>query len=339
MTAAPRAGTGRRSGRQAYKDLLPAMLAADERLICLDSDTGLFTSTMFGDTADRYINLGIAEHNLMGAAAGLAASGRIPFVTTMATFATTRALEAVKIDIALANLPVRIVATHGGLAAGHLGPTHHALEDFAIMRALPNMTVVAPADAAAVEATVRQCVYLPGPVYIRLGRDATPDLEAAPPPRIGQGQSLRPGTDIAIVACGPHPVQAALGAHDELARLGVSAAVLNMHTLKPLDTAALVGLASSVDVVLTVEEHFRAGGLGGAVAEVLSEHAPRRIARVGVPDRFVEVADGQPELLARSGITAVAVVARALDALGVGPGPRGGRAELPEVRKSWEETR
>jgi len=306
---------GPRSGREVYRDLLDVMLPADIRLVCLDSDTGLFAGVQFGGATDRYINLGIAEHNLMGVAAGLAASGRIPFVNTMATFATTRALEVVKIDIALNNLPVRIIATHAGLSAGHLGPTHHALEDLANMRALPNMTVIAPADAGATEAVIRQSLDLPGPVYVRLGRSPTPDLDMLPAPLIGHAQPLRHGTDVGIVACGPHPVRAALDAHDKLTRLGFSAAVLNMHTLKPLDTATLVAMACQVDAIVTVEEHWRVGGLGSAVAEVLSELAPRRMARIGVPDQFVAVAGSQEELIARCGITAAAIVTKALDAL------------------------
>ena len=168
------------AARAAYRDLLIRLMAGDPRIYCLDSDTGLFAGADFGSAADRYLNLGIAEHNLMGVAAGLAASGRIPFVNTMATFATTRALEAVKIDIAYNRLPVRIVATHGGLAAGHLGPTHHSLEDLAIMRTLPGFTVVVPADSAAAEEAVLQTLDLPGPAYIRLGRSATPPIDRGP---------------------------------------------------------------------------------------------------------------------------------------------------------------
>jgi transketolase len=283
----------------------------------------------FGTGAARYINLGIAEQNLMGVAAGLAACGRMPFVNTMATFATTRALEAVKLDIALNNLPVRVVATHGGLSAGHLGPTHHSLEDVAVMRLLPNATVIVPADATATEELVRQCLELPGPVYVRLGRSATPEIDpgdrddpAGPAPRIGRAQVLRRGQDVTLAACGPHPVLIALEAADELAALGVGVTVLNLHTIKPLDVAAVVAAATGTAAIVTVEEHWSTGGLGSAVAEVVTEQAPTRVLRVAVPDVFVAGTGGQRQLLERAGITRAAVVARALAALDAPP--RGG---------------
>ncbi|OLT23241.1 transketolase [Actinomadura sp. CNU-125] len=324
-----------RSAREAYRDLLPGLMLADERLYCLDSDTGLFDRDAFAAVSGRYLNLGIAEHNLMGTAAGLAASGRMPFVTTMATFAATRALEFIKIDIAYNALPVRIVATHGGLAAGHLGPTHHALEDLGIMRMLPGFTVVVPADARQAEEAVRQSLALPGPVYIRLGRGATPDLDggrpaAAPfeiaPFEIGRAQWLRPPGDVAIIACGPHPVLAALRAADLLDARGVRAAVLNVHTPHPLDADAVLAAAAGTRGVVTVEEHWRTGGLGGAVAETLAERAPVRVARIGMPATFAERAGDQEHLLDRYGITADAAVAAALKLFG---GTHGGGTDDP----------
>jgi transketolase len=303
------------AARDAYRDLLVKLMADDPRIFCLDSDTGLFVGVDFGPAADRYLNLGIAEHNLMGTAAGLAASGKIPFVNTMATFATTRALETLKIDIAYNALPVRIVATHGGLSAGHLGPTHHALEDLAIVRVLPNITVVTPADASATEDAVCQCLDRPGPVYLRLGRKATPPLDAGPI-EVGRAQRLRDGSDLVIYACGPHPVLAAMEAAGSLASRGVEAAVLNVHTLKPLDVAAIVAAARRVPVAITVEEHWRVGGLGGAVAETLAEHSPTRLARIGMPDVFADVAGDHEHLLGRYGITGEKIVAGALSLLG-----------------------
>ncbi|HEX8094837.1 transketolase family protein, partial [Jatrophihabitans sp.] len=231
---------------------------------------------------------------------------------TMATFASTRALETVKIDLAYANLPVRIAATHSGLSAGNLGPTHHSLEDLAIMRLLPNMTVLAPADAAGTVSLFEQCRDLPGPVYLRLDRKPTPGLPVdAPPIRIGQAQPLRQGDDVLLVCCGPYPVLMALEAAESLAARGVQAAVLNMHTVKPLDELALAG---SHAPVVTVEEHWRSGGLGSAVAEVLAETG-RRVLRVGVPDRFVSMAGDQQFLLERSGVSAESIEAAALRAL------------------------
>lgn len=298
--------------REVYRDLLVKLMADDPRLYCLDSDTGLFTGVDFGVAAGRYINLGIAEHNLLGVAAGLAASGKIPYVNTMATFAATRALEFLKVDIAYAGLPVRIAATHGGLAAGHLGPTHHSLEDLAIMRALPGFTVVTPADATAAEEALAQTVDLPGPVYLRLGRKATPALEAGPT-ELGRVQHLRDGADVALLGCGPYPVLACMRAADLLAAGGLQATVLNVHTLKPLDVQAIVAAARRVRAVVTVEEHWRSGGLGGAVAETLSEHAPTRVARIGMPDTFASEVGDHEHLLGRYGITAERIAATAVN--------------------------
>ncbi|MFJ3581257.1 transketolase family protein [Streptomyces sp. NPDC090127] len=297
-----------RATREAYRDTLLPLLARRPELMCLDSDTGLFSADHAAAAGEQYLNLGIAEQNLMGVAAGMAACGRVPFVNTMAAFATSRALEAIKIDIAYNRLPVRIMATHGGLAAGHLGPTHQALEDLAVMRVLPGMTVVVPADAAATEAFVEQSLNLPGPLYVRLGRKATPPLPVGPPPVIGQAQTLREGGDVVLASCGPYPVLACLAAADALAGHGIEATVLNMHTLRPLDTETLTAAARPADLVVTLEEHWRGGGLGGAVAETLAERAPVRVVRLGVPDTFVTEVGHQEHLVAHYDLTAERVV-------------------------------
>lgn len=303
--------------REVHRDVLVELMARDERVVCLDSDTGLFAGVDWGAAADRYINLGIAEQNMMSVAAALARSGRIPYVHTMATFATTRALEAVKLDIAYNKLPVRIVATHAGLSAGHYGTTHQSLEDLAVMRMLPGMTVLVPPDAEATRDLDRAGADLPGPVYLRLGRSGTPDLPpGAGPVRIGRARRLREGHDVTLVATGPYPVLAALEAAGELAAQGVSAGVLDMHTVKPLDTAALVSAAEYTSGVVTVEEHWAAGGLGSAVAECLAELGlPRRVRRVAVGDTFARGRGGHRHLLTANGITAEAVVAQAREVL------------------------
>lgn len=294
-----------RATREAYRDCLLPLLSAHPDLICLDTDTGLFSAEHATAAGDQYLNLGIAEHNLMGIAAGLAACGRVPFVNTMAAFAASRALEAVKIDIAYNQLPVRIMATHGGLAAGHLGPTHQALEDLAVLRVLPGMTVVVPADADATEACVQQSLSLAGPLYVRLGRKASPPLPASSsPPVIGQAQTLRQGGDVVLACCGPYPVHACLDAAEVLAGEGIEATVLNLHTLRPLDTETLVAAARPATLVVTVEEHWRNGGLGGAVAEALSEAAPTRVLRLGMPDRFVDAVGSQEHLVTHYDLTA-----------------------------------
>jgi transketolase len=322
--------------RDAYRDRLLSLLLANPELICLDTDTGLFSAAQAEAAGAQYLNLGIAEHNLMGIAAALAASGRIPYVNTMATFAACRALEAVKIDIAYNGLPVRIMATHGGLAAGHLGPTHQALEDIAIMRVLPGMTVVVPADAAAVEAVVEQSVTHPGPMYIRLGRKATPPLPLpdVPAPTIGKAQILREGHDATLVCCGPHPVLACLEAADVLAAAGIAVSVLNMHTVSPLDTETLVATADRSGLVVTVEEHWRSGGLGGAVAEALCEAAPVRVLRLGVPDAFVDTVGDHGHLIRRYGLTAERIAATVTTALDTNQDTANRAAERDAARAS-----
>ncbi|MER7004170.1 transketolase C-terminal domain-containing protein [Dactylosporangium sp. NPDC000555] len=315
-------GTGPpdRPAREVCAELVAELMLADERLVCLDSDTGQFARVDFGAAADRYVNLGIAEQNLLGAAAGLARAGRIPIVHTMATFAATRALEAVKIDVAFGGLPVHIVATHGGLSAGSLGPSHHALEDVAVLRTLPNLRVVVPADAADAACLLRQCLAGPGPSYLRLGREATPRLPPRlPPVRLGRAQVLRPvGGDVTIVGCGPHPVRLAMEAADALAACGIAATVLDMHTVKPLDVAALTAAAGN-GTVLTVEDHWAAGGLGSAVAECLAERGIARVRRIGAPDRFFPFAGEHGDLLERAGVTVDRVVATARAMLAEAP--------------------
>lgn len=302
--------------RQAYRQELLALMAADPRVVCVDTDTGLFSAADARAGGARYLQLGIAEHTAMGVAAALAAAGWRPFVNTMATFAATRALEAVKINIAQNALPVRIVATHGGVAAGHLGPTHYALEDLAIMRALPNMTVVVPADASAAASVIAQTADMDGPVYVRLGRKPTPALpDGLEAPRIGVIQPLLEGDDVVIVGCGPHPVFASLAAAAELARAGIRASVLNAHTLKPFDADALIARAATAALVVTVEEHRPGGGLGGVVAETLGDQMPRRMLRIGLPDTLVPVSGGPDRILELHGLHPHEVTARIMTAL------------------------
>lgn len=302
--------------RTAYRDCLLALMSTDPRVVCLDTDTGLFADRDFATAADRYIDLGIAEHTAMGVSAALAAVGWMPFVNTMATFASTRALETVKINIAQTGLPVRIMATHAGVAAGHLGPTHHALEDIAVMRALPNMTVVVPADARAAASVVEQTANLAGPVYVRLGRKPTPALPGGTePPKIGQIQELRPGGEVLIVCCGPDPVLASLAAAAELGQSGIAAGVLNAHTVKPFDTETLLARAAPAALVVTVEEHRTVGGLGGAVAENLAECLPRRMLRIGLPEVLMPVSGNPEYLLGLHGLDAGAIASRIRAAL------------------------
>lgn len=299
--------------RTSYRDTLIDAMRDRPDVFCLDSDTGLFAPDMFGEMRDRYINLGICEQNLIGVAAGLAAAGKQPFVSTMAAFASLRAVETVRNDVARNALPVRIIATHGGLSAAHLGPTHHSLEDLAILRLFPSMTVAVPADTMAVEAFVRQAIDLPGPLYLRLGRDSAPMLEA-PVPRLGEAQWLRTGSDVSLLACGPPAIAAALEASAMLGRHGVESSILNVHTIKPLDADA-VRRAALTRLVVTVEEHWTGGGLAGAVAELLAREQPTRMVTIGVEDSFVEVVGDHADLLQHTGIQANEITRRVMTIL------------------------
>lgn len=301
------------SDREAYRATLLELARADTRIWCLDSDMGGLERQFEAELPQQYLDLGIAEANLMTVGAALASTGLIPFVNTMAAFASARALEQVKVDIAYHDLPVRIVATHSGLAAAHLGPTHHAQQDLAAMRALPNLTVLTPADAGETVRLVRAAAYLAGPVYLRLGRNALPAVygEGEHELAIGRAVELRPGGDVTIVAAGSYPVLFALEAARRLAEQGISAAVLNMHTIKPLDVAALVHAAEASAGIVTVEDHGVLGGLGGAVAEVLAEHRPARVRRVGIGDAFCDRPGSHREQLEMCGVSPERVVAEA----------------------------
>lgn len=300
--------------RAAYRATLLDLARADGRIWCLDSDMGGLEKQFQAELPDQYVDVGIAEANLMSFAAALASSGVLPFANTMAAFASARALEQVKLDIAYHNLPVRIVATHSGFSAAHYGPTHHATQDLAVMRSMPNMTVLAPADAAETARLVEAAAYLPGPVYIRLGRDAADPIHDGEPV-IGRAVQLRAGGDVTIAAAGSVPVRAALDAAQMLAGQGIHARVLNLHTIKPLDVPALVAAAAETAGVVTVEDHSVFGGLGGAVAEALAEHHPTRVRRVGIADVFCQRPGTHAEQLAAAGVSPAHVVSAALAVL------------------------
>ncbi len=258
----------------------------------------------------------------------MAAAGRIPFVNTMATFAANRAAEMVKLDIAYNALPVRIAATHAGVSAGHLGPTHHALEDLGTMRAWPNMTVLAPADAATVTALLDETADRSGPVYLRLGRGPTPPLPPGlPPVRLGALHPVRTGREAVLLAVGPRLLPRCAAAVDLLAERGLAAGLLHAHTLKPFDAATLLEWAGPARLVVTVEDHWRSGGLGSLVAETLSERLPRPVLRLGLPDGFVDEAGSEAWILDRAGLSPgdIAAAVAAAD-----PGPA--EAGLPSVR-------
>jgi transketolase len=270
--------------RQAYREALVALAREDERVFCIDADTMGLQSTFGAEMAERYVNVGIAEATAISIAAGLAASGRIPHFATMATFVTFRAAEQIKVDVVGNDLPVKLVGSHGGFAAGHLGSTHHALEDIAVVRSLPKMTVAVAADGARVERLVAALAQVPGPTYLRLGRDEAlelgGDLEQLV---VGEALTLREGDDVAILASGGYPLLFALEAHEALAEQGIDARVIEMHTIAPLDAEAIVAAAADTAGIVTVEDHRVVGGLASAVAEVTAARQPCRVTPVAVP--------------------------------------------------------
>ncbi len=290
--------------RDRYGRALVDLGHRDHRVVVLDADLSKSTKTaLFADAyPERFFNLGIAEANMIGVAAGLACTGKIVFVSTFAIFATQRALNQIFQSVAYTGLNVKICATHAGITVGEDGATHQALDDIALMRAMPGMKVVVPADAEeAYQATLAVARY-DGPVYLRLGRLATSVITSDEEPfTIGRAKIMRPGRDITLAACG-FMVEQSLRAAEKLAEEGIDAEVINVSTIKPLDTETLVQSAARTGVVVTVEEHSVIGGLGGAVAEALASHHPVPVHRVGVPDLFGQSGDAAA-LLTHYGLT------------------------------------
>ncbi len=298
--------------REAYGQALLELGRRRNDVVVLDADLSKSTRTSLfaAEFPLRFFNLGIAEADMMGTAAGLAASGYIPFASTFGVFATGRAYDQIRNSIAYPRLNVKIVATHTGVTVGEDGASHQALEDIALMRVLPNMTVVVPADAHQTAQAVAAVAAYDGPVYLRLGR---PKVPAVIPPEqpfhLGKGQLLRPGRDLTLVATGIM-VGVALETAALLQAEGLEAAVLNIHTIKPLDGELLLEQAARTGAVVTAEEHSIYGGLGGAVAELLGENCPVPVLRVGVRDTFGQ--SGTPEeLMQKYGLTAQDLLASA----------------------------
>ncbi|MEW6243556.1 MAG: transketolase family protein [Bacillota bacterium] len=302
--------------REAYGEALVELGAVYEELVVLDADLSKSTMTAKFQKVypERFFNVGIAEQNLMGIAAGMAAAGKIPFASTFAIFATGRAWEQVRNTIAYPGHNVKIAASHAGITVGPDGASHQALEDIALMRVIPGMTVLVPADARETREVVEAAIKHKGPVYIRLGRPAVPDIYGEKYRfKIGEASLLCDGDDVAIVAAG-YMVHAALSARDILAGEGVAARVINMCSVKPLDNSVLLEAASTCKAVVTAEEHSIIGGLGSAVAEFLAERHPVPVRRVGVRDLFGQ--SGEPgELLQAYGLTAEDIVREALEAI------------------------
>lgn len=286
--------------RDGYGDGLVELGERNKNVVVLTGD--LKESTRVEEFAkrfpDRFIECGVAEQNMMGIAAGLAAAGKIPFISSYAVFSPGRSWDQLRVAVAYSNLNVKIAGAHTGVSVGPDGATHQALEDIAITRVLPNLTVVAPGDYWETKKTVFAAAEIDGPVYFRFGREKTPVFTAEDSRfQIGRAEVLKTGGDVTIAACGPLVYQAVLAAK-ELETEKISAEVINNHTIKPLDEKTILASVAKTGAVVTVEEHQVSGGMGSAVAEMLAQKFPVPVEMIGIQDRFGE--SGEPQQLLES---------------------------------------
>ncbi len=295
--------------RQAYGEVLVELGANNKDLVVMDADLSKSTMTVGFSKAfpERFFNMGIAEQNMYGVAAGLAASGKTVVASTFAMFATGRAFEIIRNSIGYPHLNVKICATHAGVTVGEDGASHQAIEDIALMRTIPGMTVLNPSDGVSARKAVEAAVAMEGPVYVRLGRAAVPivydeDMDF----EIGKGILVKDGTDVTIVATGIM-VNEAMQAAEKLEAEGISARIIDIHTIKPIDEEIIVKAAKETKGIVTAEEHSIIGGLGSAVAEVTAKNAPAKIRMIGIQDRFGQ--SGKPDqLMAEYNLTADDIV-------------------------------
>lgn len=304
--------------REAYGRAIAELGKHDSDIVVLDADLSKATMSKFFAEAhpERFFNMGIAECNMTGVAAGLATCGKKPFINTFAMFAAGRAWEQVRNSVCYPGLNVKVIGSHGGLSVGEDGATHQCIEDFALMRAIPGMMVLCPCDGHEMRQAVRALVDYGGPAYMRLGRLAVDTVTDAIPGykfELGKGAVLRDGDSVTIVATGMH-VQLALRAAETLAKQGISVRVVDMHTIKPLDEALLVQAARETGAVVVTEEHTVLGGLGAAVAECLSEQYPVPVIRHGVMDVFGRSGKAG-QVLEAYGLTEDALIACAMRAI------------------------
>lgn len=302
--------------RDAYGKTLLKLGGINDNVVVLDADLSKSTKTNDFSKAfpNRFFNMGIAEQNLIGAACGFATAGKIPFASTFAMFATGRAFEVIRNSVCYPKLNVKICATHAGITVGEDGASHESIEDISIMRSIPNMTVVVPADGIETEKVILEAAKYNGPMYIRLGRSAVPTLfDEDYKFEIGKGNVVRDGNDATIIACGMM-VNEAIIAHEELKSEGINVRVINMSTIKPIDRELIIKAAKETKAIVTAEEHSIIGGLGSAVSEVVSEECPVIVKKVGVKDVFGE--SGTPaELLEKHGLTAKHIAKSVKEAL------------------------
>ena len=290
--------------RDAYGKALVKLGDINNNVVVLDADLSKSTKTYdFGKTyPDRFFNMGIAEQNLIGAACGFATAGKIPFASSFAMFASGRAFEIIRNSVCYPNLNVKICATHAGITVGEDGASHESVEDISIMRSIPNMTVLVPADGVEAEKMIFEAANVYGPMYVRLGRSAVDTIFTEEYKfEIGKGTVLTEGDDVSIIACGIM-VNEAIKASEELKKEGINARVINMSTIKPIDKELIIKSAKETKAIVTAEEHSIIGGLGSAVSEVLAEECPTILKRVGIKDVFGE--SGNPnDLLEKYGLT------------------------------------
>lgn len=298
--------------RESYGNALAELGAKYENLVVLDADLAAATKTGIFKKAfpDRHIDCGIAECNMVGIAAGLAATGKIPFVSSFAMFAAGRAFEQVRNSVGYPKLNVKIGATHAGISVGEDGATHQCNEDLALMRTIPGMVVLNPSDDVEARAAVEAAIKYEGPVYIRFGRLATPVINDREDYKfeIGKGVTLREGKDVTIIATGLC-VAESLAAAEKLAADGIDAKVINIHTIKPLDEELVIAAAKETGKVVTVEEHSVIGGLGSAVCDCLSANAPTKVLKIGINDVFGESGPAV-KLIAKYGLDAEGIYSK-----------------------------
>ncbi|MBZ4400286.1 transketolase C-terminal domain-containing protein [Myxococcus faecalis] len=309
------------SNRLVFRHALARLADQDERVVLLEADLAGGGDPYAARHPERFLNLGICEAAMLDIASGMAATGHVVFAHTFAPFGAMRACEQVRLGLAYARANVKLVCDYGGLSGAFFGPTHHAIEDLAILRSMPNMTVVSPADGLETIQATRAVLELEGPVYLRLGRNRVTRLDVARPAfALGRAMCLREGGDVGIIAHGEVGVSVALDVAARLETQGVCARVVNLHTLKPFDEEALLETAERTRLLVTVEEHSILGGLGGAVCESVASHGlGRRVVRAGIQDRYDSTAGTHESLLRRHGLEAGALVETILGAL---PRPR-----------------
>ena len=301
--------------RESYGNALVELGKKYDDVVVLDADLAAATKTGTFKKAfpERHIDCGIAECNMVGVAAGIAATGKVPFASSFAMFAAGRAFEQIRNSVGYPKLNVKIGATHASISVGEDGATHQCNEDIALMRTIPGMVVINPADDVEAKAAVQAAYEHAGPVYLRFGRAAVPVINDNPEYKfeLGKAVTLKEGTDVTIIASGL-PVSESLAAAEKLAADGISAAVINMHTIKPLDEAAVVEAASKTGKIVTVEEHSVIGGLGSAVCDVVAQKAPAEVLKIGVNDVYGESGPAA-ELIKKYGLDAESIYRKVKD--------------------------